>query len=45
MRNIGRYLADNVRHIKKVSGSFSTFCERGMTKLEREIMKENGFLE
>jgi hypothetical protein len=45
MRNIGRYLVDNVHHIEKVSGSFSTFCERGMTKLEQEIMRENGFLD
>ena len=44
MRNIGKYLAENSTAIKKVSGSFSTFCERGMTKLEQQIMKEHGFL-
>jgi len=40
MRNIGRYLADNVRDIEKTRGSFSTFMERGMTKLEQQLMKE-----
>ena len=45
MRNIGRYLGMNAKHIKEVGGSFETFCERGMVKLEREIMKENGLLE
>jgi hypothetical protein len=44
MRNIGRYLGMNAKHLKEVGGSFETFCERGMTKLEREIMKENGLL-
>lgn len=41
MRNMGRYIADNVRLIKKTRGSFSTFMERGMTKLERQIIIEN----
>ena len=40
MRNIGKYLADNVREIQKTRGSFSTFMERGMTKLEQQIMKD-----
>lgn len=40
LRKIGRYLALNAKDIKKTSGSFSTFIERGMTKIEREIMKE-----
>lgn len=44
MRNIGRYLGYNVKYIKKVDGSFSTFAERGMTKIERQIMTEYGLL-
>jgi hypothetical protein len=45
MRGIGRYLGLNPKQIKKVNGSFSTFVERGMTKIERQIMFEYGFLE
>jgi hypothetical protein len=45
MRNIGKYLGLNPNQIKKVDGSFSTFAERGMTKLERQIMFEYGFLD
>ena len=41
MRNMGRYIADNIKDIKCVSGSFETFAERGMTKLERQICTEN----
>ena len=41
MRNMGRYIADNFKDIKKTSGSFSTFMERGMTKLEQQLMIEN----
>lgn len=41
MRNMGRYIADNVHLIKKTNGSFSTFIERGMTRKERQIIKEN----
>lgn len=40
MRNIGKYMANNPSIFKKTDGSFSTFMERGMTKLERQIMKE-----
>lgn len=42
MRAIGKYIADNHSDIDRVSGSFSTFMERGMTKLEREIINESG---
>lgn len=41
MRIMGRWIADNHRLIEKTSGSFTTFMERGMTKLERQIMKES----
>ena len=40
MRNIGRYIGMNAKHIKSTGGSFSTFMERGMTKFERELMEE-----
>ena len=40
MRAIGRYVADHWRDIAKTEGSFSTFMERGMTKLEREVINE-----
>lgn len=42
MRNMGRYIADHVRDIAKTDGSFSTFMERGMTKLEQQLMTEYG---
>jgi len=42
MRNIGRYIADHVRDIRKTDGSFSTFMERGMNKLERQLVTEYG---
>jgi hypothetical protein len=41
MRNIGRYLAENHREIEKMAGSYDTFMERGMTKLERQIIQES----
>jgi hypothetical protein len=41
MRNIGRYLSDNHREIESASGSYETFFEDGMTRLERQIMKES----
>lgn len=37
MRNIARYLIENYRDIERTTGSFSTFMERGMTKLEMEV--------
>lgn len=40
MRNIGKYVADYWRDILAVSGSFDTFMERGMTKLERQLVTE-----
>lgn len=42
MRNIGKYLADHCREIKATGGSFETFMQRGMTKLERQIIAESG---
>lgn len=42
MRAIGKYVTENHDAIEKVSGSFSTFMERGMTKLEQEIIKDSG---
>jgi len=41
MRNLGRYIVDNYRDIKKVRGSFETFMERGMTPLERQIIVDS----
>ncbi len=41
MRNLGKYIADNHNEIKAVDGSFETFMERGMTKLERRVLKES----
>lgn len=41
MRNIAKYLADNHKDIESASGSYITFFERGMTKQERQIMKES----
>jgi hypothetical protein len=38
MRAIGKYVARYSSEIKSVDGSFSTFMERGMTKVEREII-------
>lgn len=40
MRNIGRYIADHWHDILAVSGSFDTFMERGMNKLERQLITE-----
>lgn len=42
MRNMGRYIADNINLFKEFSGSFSTFMERGMTRVERKIVEESG---
>ncbi len=41
MRRIGKYLAENHRDIELAEGSYDTFFERGMTRLERQIMKES----
>jgi hypothetical protein len=41
MRGIAKYLAENHRDIESAGGSYETFFERGMTKLERQIMKES----
>lgn len=45
MRAIGKYVVENRDEIKETGGSFSTFIERGMTKLEREIIAESGILD
>jgi len=45
MRAIGKYLVENWREIKSTSGSFETFMERGMTKLERQIINESAILQ
>ncbi len=42
MRNLGKYIAANISLFKSFDGSFSTFMERGMTKLERQIIDESG---
>lgn len=42
MRNMGRFIADNYREIESTSGSFETFMERGMTRIERQIIAESG---
>jgi hypothetical protein len=42
MRNLGRYIALNIREFKEFDGSFSTFMERGMTAIERQIVDESG---
>ena len=44
MRNIGRYISDHYKDIEKTQGSFCTFAERGMTKLEQQLLKENNLL-
>ena len=41
MKKLGNYIADNYRELKEVHGSFSTFMERGMTKLQRQILQES----
>lgn len=41
MRILGRWVAENHHLIEKTSGSFTTFIERGMTKLECQILKES----
>lgn len=41
MRILGRWIVDNHRLIEKTSGSFTTFMERGMTKLERQVIEES----
>jgi len=38
MRKLGKYLAANHQHIKQAEGSFTTFMERGMTKIERNTI-------
>lgn len=43
MRKLGRYIAENIREFKKFEGSFTTFMERGMTAIERQIIVESGF--
>ena len=40
MRNLGRYFGDHYNEIFAVSGSFDTFMERGMTRLERQLFNE-----
>jgi hypothetical protein len=45
MRKLGRYIADHHRDIEQTRGSFSTFMERGMTKLERQIISESKILD
>ena len=40
MRGIGKYIADNWKDILAVSGSFDTFMNRGMTRLERRMFNE-----
>lgn len=42
MRKLGRWCASNVDKIESVSGSWSTFIERGCTRLERKIFDEYG---
>ena len=44
MNNISKYLEENVEEIKSVSGSFSTFVERGMTKKGIKLMEEHKLL-
>ena len=44
MRNIGKYVANNIDEIEKTCGSFSTFIERGMTKEEQLLMNEKGLV-
>lgn len=41
MKALSKYLIKNYDAIKCVSGSFSTFMERGMTKSERKVIEEN----
>jgi len=41
LRNIGRFTAENHREIKEIYGTSLTFMERGMTKIERQIIEES----
>ncbi len=41
MRNIGKYLVENHESIDSMHGSYETFFERGLTKIERQILKES----
>lgn len=45
MSRIGRYFADHVEDMESVGGSWDTFMERGMTKLQREVYKDSGVKE
>lgn len=45
MKKLGNYIADNYRDIERTRGSFTTFTERGMTKLQRQIIDESNILE
>lgn len=40
MRQIGKYIGENANEILAVSGSFSTFMERGMSRWERKYIQE-----
>lgn len=42
MRKIGKWVSGNIKDIKSVDGSFTTFMERGMTKTEQELIKKSG---
>lgn len=41
MKKLGSYIANNVLEIDAMYGSVSTFMERGMTRLERKIVRES----
>lgn len=45
MRNMGRFIAENYREIHSTDGSFETFMERGMTRIERQIIAESAILQ
>ena len=41
MRRLGMYVSNLNHLIKQIDGSATTFMERGMTRLERQIVKES----
>lgn len=41
MRAVAKYIVDNHRDIESTSGSFETFMEKAMTKIERQIIAES----
>lgn len=41
MKKIAKYVLENLSEIEKVSGSFSTFIEKTMTKKQKKFICQN----